>query len=116
MTMVLNYLVSKILISVSSVRLPHPYPMSANAGDLDLTLGSKQSPEKGMATQSSILAWKIPWTEETGRLQSMGSQRVGHHSVTNTSTFHALSFILFFHLEHSSPLFSYLLDLPYLFL
>ena len=34
--------------------------------------------EKGMATHSSILAWRIPWTEETGRLQSIGSQRVGH--------------------------------------
>ena len=35
-----------------------------------------------MATHSSILAWKIPWTEEPGRLQSMGSQRVGHDQVT----------------------------------
>ena len=34
--------------------------------------------EKEMATRSSILAWKIPWTEEPGGLQSMGSQRVGH--------------------------------------
>ena len=34
--------------------------------------------EKEMATHSSILAWKIPWTEKPGRLQSMGSQRVGH--------------------------------------
>ena len=34
--------------------------------------------EKGMATHSSILAWKIPRTEDSGRLQSMGSQRVGH--------------------------------------
>ena len=34
--------------------------------------------EKEMATHSSILAWKIPWIEEPGRLQSMGSQRVGH--------------------------------------
>ena len=34
--------------------------------------------QKEMATNSSILAWKIPWTEEPGRLQSMGSQRVGH--------------------------------------
>ena len=34
--------------------------------------------EKEMATYSSIFAWKIPWTEEPGRLQSMGSQRVGH--------------------------------------
>ena len=36
------------------------------------------SPEKAMATHSSTLAWKIPWMEEPGRLQSMGSQRVGH--------------------------------------
>ena len=34
--------------------------------------------EKRMATHSSILAWRIPWTEEPGGLQSMGSQRVGH--------------------------------------
>ena len=34
--------------------------------------------EKGMATHSNILAWRIPWTDEPGRLQSMGSQRVGH--------------------------------------
>ena len=36
------------------------------------------SPEKAMAPHSSTLAWKIPWTEESGRLQSMGSLRVGH--------------------------------------
>ena len=35
--------------------------------------------EKEMAAHSSILAWRIPWTEELGRLQSMGSQRVGHN-------------------------------------
>ena len=34
--------------------------------------------EKGMATHSSVLAWRISWTEESGELQSMGSQRVGH--------------------------------------
>ena len=34
--------------------------------------------EKETATHSNILAWKIPWTEEPGRLQSMGSQRIGH--------------------------------------
>ena len=40
---------------------------------------SQEDPlEKEMATQSSILAWRIPWTEEPGGLQSMGSQRVGH--------------------------------------
>ena len=38
--------------------------------------------EKEMATHSSILAWRIPWTEEPGKLQSMGSQRVGHNLVT----------------------------------
>ena len=38
--------------------------------------------QEGMATQSSILAWEIPWTEETGRLQSMGCQRVRHNLVT----------------------------------
>ena len=41
------------------------------------SLGQKNSLEEGMATHSSILAWRIPWTEEPGRLQSMG-QRVGH--------------------------------------
>ena len=38
-----------------------------------------------MATHSSILAWRIPWTEESGGLQSMGSQRVGHDCVTKHS-------------------------------
>ena len=42
------------------------------------SLGLEDSLEKEMATHSSILAWKIPWIEEPGRLQSMGSQRVGH--------------------------------------
>ena len=42
------------------------------------SLGQEDPREKGMATHSSILAWKIPWTEEPGRLQSMGSQRVGY--------------------------------------
>ena len=41
-------------------------------------LGGEDPPEEEMATHSSILAWRIPWTEEPGRLQSMGSQRVGH--------------------------------------
>ena len=42
------------------------------------SLGQEDPLEKEMATHSSTLAWKIPWTEEPGRLQSMGSQRVGH--------------------------------------
>ena len=42
------------------------------------SLGWEDPQEKGMATHSSILAWRIPWTEEPGGLQSMGSQRVRH--------------------------------------
>ena len=42
------------------------------------SLGQEDPLEKEMATQSSNLAWKIPWTEKRGRLLSMGSQRVGH--------------------------------------
>ena len=42
------------------------------------SLGRKYSQEKGMATHCSILAWRIPWTEEPGGLQSMGMQRVEH--------------------------------------
>ena len=43
-----------------------------------LSLGWEDPLEKEMATHSSILAWKIPWMEERGRLQATGSQRVGH--------------------------------------
>ena len=43
------------------------------------SLGQEDLLDKEMATHSSILAWKIPWTEEPGRLQSMGPQRVGHN-------------------------------------
>ena len=43
--------------------------------------------EKGMATYSSIIAWEISWIEEPGRLQFMGSHRVGHDRVTNIFTF-----------------------------
>ena len=43
------------------------------------SLGGEDLLEEGMATHSSILAWRIPWTEEPGRLQSMGLQKVGGH-------------------------------------
>ena len=43
------------------------------------SLGWEDLLEKEMVTHSSILAWKIPWTKKPGRLQAMGSQRVGHH-------------------------------------
>ena len=48
-------------------------------------LGREDLLEKEMATHSSILAWRTPWTEEPGGLQSMGPQRVGYNRVTHTS-------------------------------
>ena len=48
-----------------------------------LSLGQEDPLEKGMATHSSVLAWRIPWTEEPGGLQSMGLQRVWHNRATN---------------------------------
>ena len=53
--------------------------LPANARDQVQSLGQEDPLEKGIATHSSILAWRIPWTEEPGRLRSMGSQRVGHN-------------------------------------
>ena len=50
-----------------------------------LFLGREDPLEKEMAIHSSTIAWKIPWTEEPGRLQSMGSQRVGHDRATSLS-------------------------------
>ena len=52
------------------------------------SLGWENPLEKGMATHSSILAWRIPWTEAPGGLQSTGSQRVGHDCVMPLSLFH----------------------------
>ena len=52
-----------------------------NAGDvrdMGSILGREYPLEEGIVTQSSILAWRIPWTEECGGLQSVGSQSVGH--------------------------------------
>ena len=49
------------------------------------SLGWEDPLEKERAPYSNIVAWRIPWTEEPGRLQSMGSQRVGHDSVTFSS-------------------------------
>ena len=66
--------------------LPHGSGSKASAlecEDPGLIPGSERSPEKEMATHSSILAWKIPWTEEPGGLQSMESQRVRHNWVTS---------------------------------
>ena len=52
---------------------------ASSAGDPGLIPGSGISLEKGIATHSSILAWRNQWTEEPGELQSMRSQRVGHN-------------------------------------
>ena len=54
---------------------------AGDAGDVGSTPGSGRFPGSSleMATHSSILAWEIPWTEEPGGLQSMGSQRVGYN-------------------------------------
>ena len=63
----------------------------AKAGDVkdeDLIPGSGRSPVEGNATHSSILAWRIPWPEEPGWLQSVGTQRVEHDYVTEHSGTH----------------------------
>ena len=60
---------------------------TCNAGDLGLIPGLGRSPGGGQATHSSILAWRIPWTEEPGRLQSLVLQRVGHDWATKHCTF-----------------------------
>ena len=57
------------------------------------SLGWEDPLEKEMVTHSGILAWRIPWTEEPGRLQSTGSQRIGHDWVTSLFTF-ILSLVL----------------------
>ena len=67
------------------------------------SLGWEDLLEKEMATHSSgnpldwqsTLAWKIPWTEKPGRLQSMGSKRVRHDSVTSTTTTHADTYMYY---------------------
>ena len=55
---------------------------ACDVGDPGLIPRSERSPGEGMATHSSILAWRIPWTKEPGVLLSMGSQRVGHERLT----------------------------------
>ena len=61
------------------------------------SLGWEDPLEKGMATHSSILAWRIPWTEKPGGLQSMGLQRVGHDLATEQECTHSK-------LDHFIPL------------
>ena len=56
-----------------------------------------------MAPHSSTLAWKLPWTEEPGRLQSMGSLRVGHDSVTSLSCTGEKHIVLCIHFQYPAP-------------
>ena len=60
------------------------------------SLGWEDPLEKEMANHSSTLAWKIPWTEEPGRLQSLGLQRVGHNWATSLSLFFHFRFVIAF--------------------
>ena len=60
-----------LLVAQTVKRLPAMWETQVGS------LGQEDPLKKEMATHSSILAWKIPWTEEPGRLQSMGSQKVG---------------------------------------
>ena len=60
------------------LKLQHFGHLMRSADSLEKTLLLEKIAEKAMAPHSSTLAWKIPWTEEPGRLQSMGSLRVGH--------------------------------------
>ena len=56
--------------------------LPASAGDIrdtGSTPGPGRSPGEGMATHSSVLAWRIPWAEEPGRLRTIGSHKVGHN-------------------------------------
>ena len=66
--------------------------LSVNAGDLR-SLGQEDPLEEGRAIHSSILAWRILWTEEPGRLQSMGSQRV-RHDCNDLAHMHSLDIYL----------------------
>ena len=60
------------------------------------SLGQEDTLEKEMATHSSILAWEIPWTEESGGLQSMGHKRVGHNLTTNHNNIVGLQYYVSF--------------------
>jgi len=65
----------------ASLRAQHTKNLPAKQETQEMpvqSLGQKDPLEEGMATHSSILAWRIPWTEEPGRLQYVGSQRVKH--------------------------------------
>ena len=76
-------LTGSLLASLVAQTVKHPLAMWVDLGSIH---GLGNPLEDGMATHSSILAWRIPWTEKPGRPQSMGSQRVRHDWVTKHST------------------------------
>ena len=83
--------VSLVRASLVAQRLKHPPAMWET---WVRSLGWEDSLEKGMATHSTILAWRIPWTEEPGGLQSVGSQRVGHDWATSLMSFSCNTYIM----------------------
>ena len=68
----------------------NPLPMQETWETRVWSLGWEAPLEEGMATDSSILAWRIPWTEDPDRLQSVGSQRVGHDWATEYTCTHGI--------------------------
>ena len=77
----------------------HGERSACNAGDQVQLLGQEDPLEKGMATHSRILAWRIPWTEKPGRLSCMGSQGVGHDWATNAWTIWEI-YLIFLNISH----------------
>ena len=87
-SMVLSLFYGPILTSLASLVAQMVKNLPVMRDTKVLSLGLEDSLAKQMATHSSILAWRVPWTEESGKLQSIGSQRIGHDWVTNTHTIH----------------------------
>ena len=81
---------------------------ACNAGNPSSIPEWGRSPGEKMATHSSVLAWTIPWTEELGRLQCMGSQRVRHDWVTNTYISHGDLWSVIFWCYYCQNLMTYL--------
>ena len=73
-----NYMASQVALVVKN-----PPPSAGDTRDLGSIPESGRSPGERMATHASILTWRIPWTEDLGRLQSVGSQSVRHDSATD---------------------------------
>ena len=81
----------QVRASLVAQKLKHLPPMQETRVQ---SLGQEDPLEKEMVTHSSILAWRIPWMEKHGRLQTTGSQRVGHNWATSLSLFYKLEGIL----------------------